>query len=242
MVTDAEWLASDDPRAMLDFLTARPQQAAATNVRRISNRKLRLFACAVARLQGPREDAELLRAADDAEEYAETGRRVTGRRVSDRLDMNCADAASAARYAAGEIWGTASTTRQVAQAEKASLLRDIAGNPFRPVALPKGQPCPRCNGTGTLWRSRTRGSDCPQCKGEGYQRCPWLTPDVLALAQAAYLERDPATGHLDPARLAVLADALEEAGCADEAVLSHLRSPGPHVRGCWALDLVLSKE
>jgi hypothetical protein len=46
------------------------------------------------------------------------------------------------------------------------------------------------------------------------------------------------SGHLDNARLAVLSDALEEAGC-DDAILSHLRSPGPHVRGCWAVDLCL---
>jgi hypothetical protein len=43
-------------------------------------------------------------------------------------------------------------------------------------------------------------------------------------------------------RLPILADALEEAGCSDEAILSHLRSAGPHVRGCWALDLVLGRE
>ena len=43
-------------------------------------------------------------------------------------------------------------------------------------------------------------------------------------------------------RMPILADALEEAGCTDEAILNHLRSPGPHVRGCWALDLVLGKE
>ena len=41
--------------------------------------------------------------------------------------------------------------------------------------------------------------------------------------------------------LPVLADALEDAGCADEALLSHLRGPGPHVRGCWAVDLVLRR-
>jgi RNA-directed DNA polymerase len=35
-----------------------------------------------------------------------------------------------------------------------------------------------------------------------------------------------------------LADALEENGASGE-LLEHLRSPGPHVRGCWALDLVL---
>jgi hypothetical protein len=40
-------------------------------------------------------------------------------------------------------------------------------------------------------------------------------------------------------QLPILADALEDAGCTDEAVLSHLRSAGPHVRGCWAIDLIL---
>jgi hypothetical protein len=40
----------------------------------------------------------------------------------------------------------------------------------------------------------------------------------------------------------VLADALEEAGCDNADILSHLRSPGPHVRGRHDLDLLLGKE
>jgi hypothetical protein len=40
----------------------------------------------------------------------------------------------------------------------------------------------------------------------------------------------------------VLADALEEAGCTDASILEHLRSRGPHVRGCFAVDLLLGKE
>jgi hypothetical protein len=40
-------------------------------------------------------------------------------------------------------------------------------------------------------------------------------------------------------RLPVLADALEEAGCTDAEVLGHCREAGPHVRGCWVLDLLL---
>ena len=88
------------------------------------------------------------------------------------------------------------------------LLRDIVGNPFRPVSLaPSGR-----------------------------------TPTVLALAQAAYDDRALPAGTLDAARLAVLADALEDAGCTDAAILGHLRGPGPHVRGCWALDLILGRE
>jgi hypothetical protein len=40
-------------------------------------------------------------------------------------------------------------------------------------------------------------------------------------------------------RLPVLADALEDAGCSDADLLGHLREPGPHVRGCWAVGLLL---
>jgi len=70
----------------------------------------------------------------------------------------------------------------------------------------------------------------------------WLTPTVTSLATAAYTERILPSGELDPARLTVLADALEEVGWQDADILGHLRSPGPHVRGCWALDLLLEKE
>jgi hypothetical protein len=41
--------------------------------------------------------------------------------------------------------------------------------------------------------------------------------------------------------LPVLADALEDAGCADSDILAHCRGDGPHVRGCWVVDLVLGK-
>jgi hypothetical protein len=41
------------------------------------------------------------------------------------------------------------------------------------------------------------------------------------------------------ADLPVLADALEESGCTDEAILRHCRSGGEHARGCWVLDALL---
>jgi hypothetical protein len=43
-------------------------------------------------------------------------------------------------------------------------------------------------------------------------------------------------------RLAIVADALEEAGCTNADILSHCRNPGPHVRGCWVVDLLLRNE
>ena len=63
----------------------------------------------------------------------------------------------------------------------------------------------------------------------------WLTADVLGLARGIYQERA-----FD--RLPILADALMDAGCDNEQILGHCRGPGPHVRGCWVVDLVLGKE
>jgi hypothetical protein len=70
----------------------------------------------------------------------------------------------------------------------------------------------------------------------------WPTPQVVAVAQAAYHEREMPAGTLDAARLSVLADALEDAGCDQTDILDHLRGPGPHVRGCWVVDLILGKS
>ena len=81
------------------------------------------------------------------------------------------------------------------------FIRDIFGNPFRPVTL-----------------DPTR-----------------LIPKVKALAQAIYDDRA-----FD--RLTSLGDALEEAGCHATDILAHCRQVGPHVRGCWVVDLLLGKE
>jgi hypothetical protein len=63
----------------------------------------------------------------------------------------------------------------------------------------------------------------------------WCTPTTVALARSIY-----EGCHFEG--LPVLADALEEAGCDNTDLLSHLRGPGPHARGCWVLDLLLDQE
>jgi hypothetical protein len=70
----------------------------------------------------------------------------------------------------------------------------------------------------------------------------WLTRTVTGLAQAAYEERNLPSGTLDQDRLAILADALEDAGCTDAVILDHCRQSEDHVRGCWLLDLLLNKR
>jgi hypothetical protein len=57
---------------------------------------------------------------------------------------------------------------------------------------------------------------------------------VVALATGIYDEKA-----FD--RLPILADALTDEGCNSDEFLEHLRGPGPHVRGCWALDLILGR-
>ncbi|HEY1189881.1 MAG TPA: hypothetical protein VGE74_19685 [Gemmata sp.] len=82
-----------------------------------------------------------------------------------------------------------------------ALLRDIFGNPFRPVAFAPD----------------------------------WRTDTARALAAQMYDARDFSAAP-------ILADALQDAGCDSADILDHCRGPGPHVRGCWVVDLVLGKE
>jgi hypothetical protein len=96
--------------------------------------------------------------------------------------------------------------------EQAALLRDVVGNPFVPAEAPS-----------QAWLA-------------------WNRRAVTRLARAAYRERLLPSGCLDSERLGILADALEDAGCDRADLVEHLRSPGPHVRGCWAVDFVLGQE
>jgi hypothetical protein len=73
----------------------------------------------------------------------------------------------------------------------------------------------------------------------------WLSCEeglVPALARAAEYERAFPAGNMDRVRLSVLADAVEESGCTKAELLDHLRSPRPHVRGCWAVDLLTGRS
>jgi hypothetical protein len=88
-----------------------------------------------------------------------------------------------------------------ARAAQISFLRDIFGNPYRPVTFS------------------------PE----------WRTDTAVALARTMYETRDFSA-------MPILADALQDAGCCNEDILNHCRGLGPHVRGCWVVDLVLGKE
>ena len=69
----------------------------------------------------------------------------------------------------------------------------------------------------------------------------WNDGRVRRIAAGIYEERRLPEGTLDSGRLAILTEALLDAGCDNEELIAHCRSPGPHVRGCWALDLILGR-
>lgn len=102
---------------------------------------------------------------------------------------------------------------------QAALVRCVFGSPF--------------NGALDWWQGSAGGEAI---------RGPWLHSAanwqgglIWKTAKAIYEARDFAA-------LPILADMMEDADCPEPAVLAHLRAPGPHARGCWALDAVLGKR
>ena len=63
----------------------------------------------------------------------------------------------------------------------------------------------------------------------------WRTETAVGLARQMYRSRKFSA-------MPILADALQDAGCDNVDILDHCRGPGPHVRGCWVVDLLLGKE
>jgi hypothetical protein len=244
-MTEVEWLASNDPADMLEFVR-NPAHAGIAGQPYTSERKLRLLACAVARAANQLLDPAASRLAIEAAEmHADGG--LPGSvmhewRRQARVEYGwtwCAaglDIAVCLRQTMGNEYA-GGPKRGV----QAALLREIIGNPWRPVALPPGpRSWCRCWGIGTDGKPR-RAFACPDCKGRDTPGpSPVLTPDVRRMAAVAYEERQ-ADGTRDPARLAVLSDALEENGATGD-ILLHLRSPGSHVRGCHVVDIILGKS
>jgi hypothetical protein len=238
-MTETEWLTCTDPTPMVDHLQGKT-----------SDRKLRLFAVACSHdvWQTLAPNPDMAAAVEVAEAFAdglvgEAERSAAQAAITDVAASHasgsvrhanafavawCASGAdpfdaarSGARSACSaaaddaflnfpapkgvEEWRTAKRhseqTKRRAREHVTRVLRDIIGNPFRPVTADPS----------------------------------WLTIIAVGLALYIYAERA-----FD--RLPILADALEEAGCDNPDVLSHLRGDGPHVRGCWVVDLLLGKE
>lgn len=147
---------------------------------------------------------------------------------------------------AGSLQGDSIVGPRPPPAIQAALLREICGNPFRPVTLPMEE-CNGCRGSGQASYSPLYPVRCGRCNATG-KRCYWLTPNVIAIAAKCYggercaeckgaarfwtddddwKDCTTCSGSgrtpFDAGALPVLHDALVEAGCTDEGLLMHLR-------------------
>ena len=202
VTSENDWLQCDNPDPMIHCGIT-------------SERKFRLFAIAIGRsIWECIPSAPCRRAIETAELFVE-GRAIPEEMkrarkaavdASNRFGHGAFFVAAACVQPEGGRVGAFLATRHLSSpplndAGTCDLLRDIFGNPFRPVTLD-----PR-----------------------------WLSSTVLDLARTIYDERVFE-------RMPILADALMDAGCESEEIIKHCQGPGPHVRGCWVVDLLLGKE
>jgi hypothetical protein len=223
-MTELEWENSNDPLTMLHFL-----QETGT----LTERKGRLFAVACCRrVWHLFTHQDMLRPVVIAEQFAEGTATEEELRQADELAVWAGDDASwqSIRGAAAG-WAVAAVARRqgggAAQGVVCELRRAYADDPPKQ----EEERLAHCHLLRDIFRPFA-----PLCLPSSLPNWDGVISD---LALAAYTHRLLPEGTLDPGRLAVLSDALEENGVTDEGILNHLRSPGPHVRGCFALDAVL---
>jgi hypothetical protein len=231
-MTEQEWLACEDPRPMLDLLRGKAGE-----------RKLRLFAVACCRrIWRIMQDEPSRGAVEAAERFAHRGSPQTllavanreAREVLPRTAGLGVVPSTAARYCSGlhvNGWDVAATTA-VAASMAVPPPAGRGGPPQGPV------PAPLAGIPAEGLRERAAQAALLRCVfGSPFRPVtagPWVTPAAVTVARDCYDRRDFAA-------LPLLADLLEEAGCPEQSVLDHCRTPGEHARGCWAVDLVLGK-
>lgn len=218
-MTEAEWLVCAEPRDMVWALRGRVNLKLKRN-----ERKLRLFGVACCRRIWHLLDDDLARRAVAAADLYADGHGQLAEMLALSEALGRPEYLHVTRWTAVRVVSSrkptytfmsgywdgpdaltahALGTPEAENAERvvqSHLLRDIFGNPFRPVSF------------SPVWRTDT----------------------AVALAKQMY-------DTCDFCAMPILADALQEAGCDNETVLTHCRSGGPHGRGCWVVDLVLGK-
>jgi mannitol/fructose-specific phosphotransferase system IIA component (Ntr-type) len=216
-MTRREWAACTDPAAMLRLLRDRGL---------LSERKARLFGAACCRRLWGLLPSEGRRAVEVVERHAD------GLAGGEERD--------AARRAFTAGLGAGSGPASFAAIAVSYLLAEAGPDPAG-HALDLGP-----------WAAQAGGDQAGERAAQtGILRCLFGSPPFRAggirpgwLAFGGGVVANLARGISDERafdRLPILADALEEAGCASPELLGHCRSAGPHARGCWAVDLILGK-
>jgi hypothetical protein len=222
-MTEGEWLECNDPALMLEYLDDR-----------VSERKLCLFACACCyRTWHLLQDERSRKAVEVAERFCEGAATEHEIRVAREA---ASEAAGLGRFGGDDSWQRDSFAAGLESAAKAaawavtwdgcgySEVSDAAATAAVPTWADRGE------------EFRMQAAILRDIIGNPFQHVAidpaWHTPKVVSLARAIYDCRACE-------RLSSLADALEETGCSNADILDHCRGPGPHVKGCWLVDLLL---
>jgi hypothetical protein len=211
-MTEAEWLASSDMLNLIPFLRDRG-----------SERKYRLTVCACARrVWGDVGGAPHQRAIELAERFAD------GNAGPEEMAVARQGLLDGLLRREHPTW---------------KPTHDAADQALAEAAFDGFVCCPRIDGDAPWQEVFPAQAALLRCVfGNPFQPitpdATWRTQTILNLARAAYDERVLPSGEFEHDRIFVLADALEDAGV-DAALMEHLHGPWPHVRGCWAVDLIL---
>jgi hypothetical protein len=223
----------------------------------VSERKWRLFYCAVVgRIAHLLPVEEARRLIDVVEAHADGRADETGVKDAVAASMSACDADRTRRRQEGPGW---SWVEHSAVGAISRFHREAPEHSLRPCAEAwAAAPAAAHRVCGTMhdWKVQNDADWQDKVKAETARQAALLrevvgNPFRVSVAEATWLTWNDATVRrlgeaiYDEKRwedVPILADALQDAGCCDEAILGHFRGDGPHVRGCWAVDLILGRK
>jgi len=216
-MTEQDWLQCDDPELMWRYLE--PLDCSAT-----THRKTKLLACGLVRWAWDLLDEQGRRIVESIERYADGCERLQYLRdVFDGYFEKVEEEPNRYRRTATGLWSARHENYllRFAVSEGRSSLKALDPTfDFHTNHVPQ-----ICEAIRDIFGNPFRP----------------IILDVAWRSQAAVELAVSINQNNDFSQLPALADALSDAGCADEVVLGHCRSAQQicHMRGCWVLDAVL---
>jgi hypothetical protein len=246
-LTEEQWLASTEPYVLLRYL----RQHCRIGWARGGKRRQRLYACACCRRAWHLFDERERGVVEVAERAAD------GQASRQQLATAAVDAEASRRERDGDVRSAKQPTEAAMNETRMRMLLAHALTSVTSYWLSFSAGWPTMSVAAALVMSeQAQGTAALQAAMRLEQRRhadllrdifrnpfrPALPFDRSALVpKGSHVERVARTIY-DERRwdeMPVLADALEEAGCADADLLDHCRAATPHARGCWAVDLIL---
>ncbi len=232
-MTENEWFACENPERLIQFL--RDNRRA--NRTKAGRRRMRLFACACCRTIWDMLDSHARHAVTATEAFADD--------IIEKTEHN--NAGIRAGLAAAHKWQIAWDTANLDAQHQATILwraaraAELAADPQVVITSVAGSIIARdISPRGESHEHHVQIAFVRDIFGNPFREIAfsqdWRSTDAVAIARTMYDSRDFGA-------MPILADALQDAGCDNEDILTHCRdTTRTHVRGCWVVDLVLGKE